>query len=67
VPEPLLHNARVHTGPQCQRRVGMPQVVQERLGHAAVEITLDVYSHVARGCTATPLLESPGGHLRDGR
>jgi hypothetical protein len=28
---------------------GHPKVVQERLGHAAVEITLDVYSHVAEG------------------
>jgi integrase len=36
-----------------------PKVVQERLGHAAVGITLDVYSHVAEGCTATPRHASP--------
>jgi integrase len=34
----LALSARVH-----------PKVVQERLGHAAVGITLDVYSHVAEG------------------
>ena len=26
-----------------------PKVVQERLGHANVSITLDVYSHVSEG------------------
>jgi integrase len=26
-----------------------PKVVQERLGHAAIGITLDVYSHVTDG------------------
>jgi len=26
-----------------------PKVVQERLGHASIKITLDVYSHVAPG------------------
>jgi integrase len=26
-----------------------PKVVQERLGHSAIGITLDVYSHVAEG------------------
>jgi integrase len=26
---------------------GHPKVVQERLGHAAIAITLDTYSHVA--------------------
>jgi integrase len=27
----------------------IPKVVHERLGHASVSITLDVYSHVAEG------------------
>jgi len=26
-----------------------PKVVQERLGHASIQITLDTYSHVAPG------------------
>jgi len=26
-----------------------PKVVQERLGHASIKITLDTYSHVAPG------------------
>jgi len=26
-----------------------PKIVQERLGHANIKITLDVYSHVAPG------------------
>lgn len=26
-----------------------PKIVQERLGHASIQITLDTYSHVARG------------------
>ena len=26
-----------------------PKIVQERLGHASIQITLDTYSHVAPG------------------
>ena len=26
-----------------------PKVVQERLGHASIEITLDIYSHLVPG------------------
>jgi len=26
-----------------------PKVVQERLGHASIQVTLDIYSHVAPG------------------
>ena len=29
--------------------VSIPKIVQERLGHANVSITLDVYSHVSEG------------------
>ena len=28
-----------------------PKVVQERLGHSSITVTLDVYSHVHRGST----------------
>jgi integrase len=36
-----------------------PKAVQERLGHAAIGITLDVYRHVTEGCTAPPPRVSP--------
>jgi integrase len=26
-----------------------PKIVQERLGHSSIEMTLDIYSHVAPG------------------
>ena len=26
-----------------------PKIVQERLGHASIQMTIDTYSHVARG------------------
>jgi integrase len=29
-----------------------PKIVQERLGHSSIEITLDTYSHVAPGLQA---------------
>jgi integrase len=29
-----------------------PKIVQERLGHASIQITLDTYSHVALGLQA---------------
>jgi len=29
-----------------------PKVVQERLGHASIQMTLDTYSHVAPGLQA---------------
>jgi integrase len=31
------------------KQVIHPKIVQERLGHASIKITLDVYSHVAPG------------------
>lgn len=30
-------------------RIVHPKIVQERLGHASIQITLDTYSHVAPG------------------
>jgi integrase len=42
-----LHDLR-HTHATMLLRAGVhPKVVQERLGHANVGITLDIYSHVA--------------------
>jgi len=36
----------------CQHHVKAgihPKIVQERLGHSSIQITLDIYSHVAPG------------------
>lgn len=44
-----LHSAR-HTHATLMLKQGIhPKIVQERLGHASVQITLDTYSHVAPG------------------
>jgi len=44
-----LHSAR-HTHASLMLKQGIhPKVVSERLGHASINITLDVYSHVAPG------------------
>jgi len=44
-----LHDAR-HTHASLMLKQGVhPKVVQERLGHASIQITLDTYSHVAPG------------------
>lgn len=44
-----LHDAR-HTHASLMLKQGThPKVVQERLGHASIQITLDTYSHVAPG------------------
>jgi integrase len=44
-----LHDAR-HTHASLMLKQGIhPKVVQERLGHASIQITLDTYSHVAPG------------------
>ncbi len=44
-----LHNAR-HTHASLLLKQGIhPKVVQERLGHGSIQITLDTYSHVAPG------------------
>ncbi len=44
-----LHDAR-HTHASLMLRQGVhPKIVQERLGHASIQITLDTYSHVAPG------------------
>jgi integrase len=44
-----LHDAR-HTHASLMLKQGVhPKVVQERLGHASIQVTLDTYSHVAPG------------------
>jgi integrase len=49
LPRIRLHDLR-HTWATLALSAGVhPKVVQERLGHAAVGITLDVYSHVTEG------------------
>ena len=44
-----LHDAR-HTHASLMLKQGVhPKIVQERLGHASIQITLDTYSHVVPG------------------
>jgi len=44
-----LHDAR-HTHASLMLKQGVhPKIVQERLGHASIQVTLDTYSHVAPG------------------
>ena len=44
-----LHDAR-HTHASLMLKQGIhPKVVQERLGHATISTTLDLYSHIAPG------------------
>lgn len=44
-----LHDAR-HTHASIMLKQGIhPKIVQERLGHASIQMTLDTYSHVAPG------------------
>ncbi len=44
-----LHDLR-HTHASLILQQGIhPKVVQERLGHASIAITLDIYSHVTKG------------------
>ena len=44
-----LHDAR-HSHASLMLKAGIhPKIVQERLGHSNIQITLDTYSHVAPG------------------
>ena len=44
-----LHDAR-HSHASLMLKAGThPKIVQERLGHSSIQITLDTYSHVAPG------------------
>ena len=52
VPRIRLHDLR-HTSASLALKAGIhPKVVSERLGHATVGITLDLYSHVLDGMQA---------------
>jgi integrase len=52
VPAIRLHDLR-HTWASLALRAGVhPKVVQERLNHANISITLDIYSHVVKGMDA---------------
>ena len=52
VPRIRLHDLR-HTSATLALKAGVhPKVVSERLGHATVSITLDLYSHVLDGLQA---------------
>jgi integrase len=52
-----LHDAR-HTHATLMLRQGVhPKIVQERLGHASIQHTLDVYSHVTDGLQAAAALK----------
>ena len=49
LPRIRLHDLR-HTHATIALAGGIhPKIVQERLGHASIAITLDLYSHVAPG------------------
>ena len=44
-----FHDAR-HTHASLMLKAGThPKIVQERLGHSSIGMTLDIYSHVAPG------------------
>ena len=49
LPELRFHDLR-HTSATLLLQAGVhPKIVQERLGHAKIDVTLDVYSHVMPG------------------
>ena len=44
-----FHDCR-HSHPSLLLKQGVhPKIVQERLGHASIQVTLDTYSHVVPG------------------
>ncbi len=52
-----FHDAR-HTHASLMLRQGVhPKIVQERLGHASIQITLDTYSHITPGLQAAAALK----------
>ena len=55
-----LHDAR-HTHASLMLKQGIhPKIVQERLGHASIQITLDTYSHIAPGLQQAAALKFDG-------
>ena len=56
-----LHDAR-HSHASLMLKAGIhPKVVQKRLGHASIQITLDTYSHVAPSLQAAIALRFDEG------
>ncbi len=56
-----FHDAR-HSHASLMLKQGIhPKIVQERLGHASIQITLDTYSHVAPGLQAAAAARSDEG------
>jgi integrase len=59
-----LHDLR-HTHATLMLRQGIhPKIVQERLGHATISITLDTYSHVTPGLQQAAALRFEEGLLK---
>ena len=59
LPRITLHGLR-HSYATAALKAGVPvKVISERLGHATVAITLDIYSHVIPGWTSWPRTLSP--------
>ena len=59
-----LHDAR-HAHASLMLRQGVhPKIVQERLGHAKVGTTLDVYSHVTPGLQQAAALQFEQGLMK---
>ncbi len=64
-----LHDAR-HTHASLMLKQGVhPKIVQERLGHSSISMTLDTYSHVAPGLqeAATAKFDSMVNPRRENR
>jgi len=52
-----FHDAR-HTHASLMLKQGVhPKIIQERPGHANIQVTLDIYSHVAPGLQAAAALK----------
>lgn len=70
LPSIRFHDLR-HTADIPMLKAGVPpKVASERLGHARVEITLDLYSHAsaeldAEATERTEVMISPAGYGRD--
>jgi integrase len=60
-----LHDLR-HTHASLMLKQGIhPKIVSERLGHASIQITLDIYSHVLPGLQKAAALKFDEGLLAE--
>lgn len=67
LPRIRLHDAR-HTHGTLLLAAGVhPKVVQERLGHSSIQVTMDVYSHVLPGLQEDAAERARAGDRRVGR